>query len=302
MQELTPLILEDDMIIIINPPYSGNLHLKILQEAIKHADKTVNLSPVRWLQDPLVEYKKRSDYNKFISIRQSIKDLNIISKYSAYNLFNVQFTTDLGVYTLSRDAVSEDKAFTIKSPYETLISKVINKSKVFMSHYVDHNISDGLRVRVYLMKPENVHRAHNKAVLFNTRFCAITYPEDYKIYKDGYNISNGLHWGSDRRKGAGGQKIDESCPLNYSIEFNSVNEAQLFLRSTWTNFMLFYTSIVKTDDHVPLNFLPWMGDVINPLTGKKGYESEWTDEAFYKYFGITEEEQKIIEETMEKYK
>ncbi len=40
----------------------------------------------------------------------------------------------------------------------------------------------------------------------------------------------------------------------------------------------------------------------NPRTGKKGYESEWTNEDFYKYFGITEDEQKVIEETMEKYK
>ena len=45
-----------------------------------------------------------------------------------------------------------------------------------------------------------------------------------------------------------------------------------------------------------------MGDAINSHTGKKGYESEWTDEDFYKYFGITEAEQKLIEETMEKHK
>ena len=47
--------------IIMNPPYDKNLHLKILQEAIKHSDDVVNLSPIRWLQDPLAEYKKNSD-------------------------------------------------------------------------------------------------------------------------------------------------------------------------------------------------------------------------------------------------
>ena len=50
---------------IMNPPYDGNLHLKILEKVIPIADKVVNISPARWLQDPLAKYKKNSDYNKF---------------------------------------------------------------------------------------------------------------------------------------------------------------------------------------------------------------------------------------------
>ena len=42
--------------IVMNPPYERNLHLKILAEAITHLkdekSTCVNLSPVRWLQDP----------------------------------------------------------------------------------------------------------------------------------------------------------------------------------------------------------------------------------------------------------
>ena len=63
--------------IVMNPPYQKNLHLKILAEAIKHLkdekSKVVNLSPVRWLQDPLAKYKKNSDYNKF---EESISNKN----------------------------------------------------------------------------------------------------------------------------------------------------------------------------------------------------------------------------------
>ena len=43
---------------IMNPPYDGNLHLKILEKVIPIADKVVNISPARWLQDPLAKYKK----------------------------------------------------------------------------------------------------------------------------------------------------------------------------------------------------------------------------------------------------
>ena len=48
--------------IIMNPPYCRNLHLKILREAMKHGDEIVNLSPIRWLQDPLAEYKQGLKY------------------------------------------------------------------------------------------------------------------------------------------------------------------------------------------------------------------------------------------------
>ena len=57
----------------MNPPYFGNLHLKILQEAMKHSDEVINLSPIRWLQDPSGSYKKGSDFNKFEDIRKKIK-------------------------------------------------------------------------------------------------------------------------------------------------------------------------------------------------------------------------------------
>lgn len=35
--------------VVMNPPYDGNLHLKVVQEAMKHSDDVVNLSPIRWL-------------------------------------------------------------------------------------------------------------------------------------------------------------------------------------------------------------------------------------------------------------
>lgn len=75
--------------IIMNPPYQRNLHLKILAEAIKHLkdDGTcVNLSPVRWLQDPLAKYKKNCDLKRFEeSVAKHIEsletfDTNVISQ------------------------------------------------------------------------------------------------------------------------------------------------------------------------------------------------------------------------------
>ena len=86
---------------IMNPPYDKNLHLKILEAVIPIAEKVVNISPVRWLQDPLAKYKKNSDYKKFEdSISKKIKDLIIIPADKANDLFSLAAFGDLGIYVL----------------------------------------------------------------------------------------------------------------------------------------------------------------------------------------------------------
>ena len=51
---------------IMNPPYSGSLHLRILERVIPIADEVVNISPIRWLQDPTAFMKKRkTDMKKY---------------------------------------------------------------------------------------------------------------------------------------------------------------------------------------------------------------------------------------------
>ena len=65
--------------VIMNPPYCRNLYLKILNEAINHSDDIVNLSPIRWVQDPLAEYKRNSDFKKFNEIREIKESMRMIS-------------------------------------------------------------------------------------------------------------------------------------------------------------------------------------------------------------------------------
>lgn len=92
--------------IIMNPPYQRNLHLKILAEAIKHLrdEKSVcvNLSPVRWLQDPLARYKKSSDLKRFEeSVAKHIESLEVYDQTDSNNLFNIDFNAQLAIYKCS---------------------------------------------------------------------------------------------------------------------------------------------------------------------------------------------------------
>ena len=90
----------------MNPPYKRNLHLKILAEVIKHLkdDESVcvNLSPILWLENPLAEYKLKSDYYRFKDLRMHIKEVNVVDVNSANESFNIGLFCDLGVYVASK--------------------------------------------------------------------------------------------------------------------------------------------------------------------------------------------------------
>jgi len=114
--------------IIMNPPYNGNLHLKILQEAMKHSDDVVNISPIRWLQDPLAEYKKNSDWEKFANIRSHIESLEVVSAAEADKVFGINFRCDLGIYHITENGGWRDDINKRKSFVDKILQKAADKS------------------------------------------------------------------------------------------------------------------------------------------------------------------------------
>ena len=103
----------------MNAPYNKNLHLKILQEAMKHSDDIVNLSPIRWLQDPLAEYKKNSDWKKFEDVRKRIESLEPLDAAKTNAMFGIQMG-QLGIYHLTENGGWEREI-------DPLVEKVVNK-------------------------------------------------------------------------------------------------------------------------------------------------------------------------------
>lgn len=68
--------------ILMNPPYDKNLHLKIVEQSIPMLTDDgilVNLSPIRWLQDPLAKYKKNRDWYKFKEVREHTHKIDVVS-------------------------------------------------------------------------------------------------------------------------------------------------------------------------------------------------------------------------------
>ncbi len=292
--------------IIMNPPYQRNLHLKILAEAIKHLrdEKSVcvNLSPDNWLHD-FADTIKRSDYNKYKNIPfKSIEHIGLLSKY-----FDLGHTTYSGAiyvccnnngnYDLSKSLYRDISTGNIILPAtvnKSLKNKIVNFIKT-PQQSLEGNIKTGeidSNTKYVRIIPRLVgnpgYRCSCLASIGSKRW-------DKTFFKGKYN---GITVSNTKKKL---RNVSNYSSFDY-LEFNSEESALNWRNSCNTNFMRYVCTLVHVDANRHAQWIPWMGDAINPRTGKKGYEGEWIDDDFYVFFNITPDERKVIEETMEKYK
>lgn len=234
--------------IIMNPPYNGNLHLKILQEAMKHSDYVVNLSPIRWLQDPLAEYKKNSDFKKFEDIRKHIYCVQIIPIKEANELFGIDLSSDLGIYQ-----IIPRKIFDFKLNDNILVSKLIssNRFQPLMPHLSK--------------KPEGL------------------------FLKFLYGINTEVHTSKDKKNFCVLENFESATTYfgrGHTLYLNNLTKEQQI------NAHKFYTSL----------FMRWWNKYIcggwtnYSFTPIIDFTHHWTDKQIYKYFELTDEEIKEIEQ------
>lgn len=89
----------------MNPPYGGNLHLKIIDKCLNNVSddgQIINLSPVRWLQDIISYDKANSDIIRFNDLKNHTKYISYISAKDARDSFGADFTIDLGIYDIKK--------------------------------------------------------------------------------------------------------------------------------------------------------------------------------------------------------
>jgi hypothetical protein len=241
------------------------------------------LSPVRWLQDPLAKYKKNSDYHKFQkSISEKLSDVIVIPKLEAQKYFpSTVMGADLAIYVARNTG-----GFDIDSLVNPIFKKVLKKQ---ITHPVfDEKQKDGFRVRIAIIVC-NGGSGNNRKTTMATLGRMLWF-------------ENGMRDGKPWYESFGRNEHTKTTPeIPYSIKFNTQVEAENFCRQFDTVFCKVYTHLIKSGVNVTPKIVLWLGDAVNPRTGLKGYQGEWTDEDFCKYFELTDDEVKVVEETMKKY-
>ena len=254
----------------MNPPYSGNLHLKILSHLISLYPEAeiVNLSPIRWLQDPLAEYKKNSDWKKFENVREKIESLDVIEAVDANNLFSIGLFADLGIYHITKNGGRDLTNFwkEIRKPAEAMMIEKLIIMDDNLENHVEKQKLDGIRVPL----------------------TGIGGNRGYKpAYKELAYVIDGKKDGKDwtKCKNMGGYEKPEGSALPLSVKFASAAEAQNFYDVFYTKFGSWLCDITHTQQNLQFSMLPWLGDYSHP----------WTDEMLYEYFHLSDDEIAEIE-------
>ena len=256
--------------IIMNPPYHRNLHLKILDEAIHHSDDIVNLSPIRWLQDPLAEYKRNSDFKRFTEIRDHIENIETIKVTDAESWFNIGLPYNIGVYHLTKDGgwINTNNHLLSK-----MVEKVISTDNV-KSHTVIDDL-DGISLLI-----SEITGGRGGRLEIETPFM-MTKEKSYFTNKIN-EFTNETYLEQRTRTARGNVKPKAT---NTNVKFTTREERDNFYDSWNTKTLRWMFNAMKVDAHVHSKLLPWLGD----------YTHSWTDDDLYKYFNLSEDEIRIIE-------
>lgn len=278
---------------IMNPPYDGDLHLKILEKVISVTNKVVNISPIDWLMNP---------YGGSVSKR--FKDLKITNIENIGLLKNIfdgleRCTYTGGIYLVDETAsilpeeylykfVSVDYNNYINETYlANIIAKTI-KCDNLENHIKCGEISNTTNYTIILPRlVGNPNKKVDRLYYRNSRWDKIFY--------------NGLYNGKTPSE----TKKKLSNVKNYTIfdyiEFNTKNEAENWINAGETKFIRFMQLIQSVDANRRCKYTPWMSDYTQP----------WTDKRFCEHFGITgyiddehaepDSEWEIILKTIEQY-
>ena len=114
---------------IMNPPYDGNLHLKILEAVIPIADEVVNISPIGYALDWTVFYNLKNTPNFKLKqyVMQHIASCELLTAASANNLFNIGSFERLAIttYDCNEHDIGMKLYLTDKRKCKSVFEKVI---------------------------------------------------------------------------------------------------------------------------------------------------------------------------------
>ena len=255
---------------IMNPPYDGNLHLKILEKVIPIADKVVNISPVSQLVNCVNTFKggKNDTKKYFAGIGKHLKSCGkIFSIEEALQIFTgARITNPLAiqVYEISYNSIEECERVNSHNGMKAIVKKVYDYSHDVdnIENHLESNKKDGYRIKFGRIGGGTW-----------TAFRPHTLDAFKEVIYDGLLTDGRPHW----QMCSVNQYTKKTEELPESLPFTTKAEAQNFIDSYNTKFLKTCLGFLHVDMHIHPEYLPYMPDYTQP----------WTDKRFCEFFNIT---------------
>lgn len=245
---------------VMNPPYDGNLHLKILNRVLNtNSSCIINISPIRWIEDVFAVDKKNSDYYKYADVREKIKSVDVISARDSQDLFDIINAANLGIYTFGNLITEKTFKYDLIHP---IIRKIKDKTPCYP--IIEQNKADGWRVRIPKIA-SGKSGGKNSKKWYGIGFTGPFYNGmlDNKYWYTYYNRN---------------QNTKETPEISDSISFGEDQiSAKNFSDSLNTTFARVVEFNYLVDQHIYNYSILWTDD----------YKEPWTNERFCNYFDIS---------------
>lgn len=257
-------------LIIMNPPYDGTLHLRILEKVIPTADKVINISPVSPLVNCVNTFKDGFNETKkyFAGIGKHLVECGkIFSLKEALNIFvdaRISIPLAIQTYEHTHNSTKECERVNSHNGMKSIIKKVYDHSHNVdnIENHLESNKKDGYRVKFVRVGAGTL-----------TAFRPHTLNAFKEVIHDGLLADGRPHW----QMCSVNQYTKKTEELPESLPFTTKAEAQNFIDSYNTKFLKTCLGFLNVSMNIHPEYLPYMGDYTKP----------WTNKRFCEYFGIT---------------
>lgn len=248
---------------IENPPYDGKLHLEILEKVIPITNKVVNISPDLWMKR-----RGSSEVKRFgNSIGKHIISAEYISPEEAHRIFkNTESFMSLSILICDNNEHDFDYMNYWKRFYTEYELSILDKITIKGHMLSDVKFFDDLNAK-YCVLNSSIAGGRGNLPIYK-------YNGIVAECKDAITGEDWLEaWNSNPK-----HKQWQKSKYEYKhIRFDTLEEAINYYNSYSTKFMKWTCQKTVQQQHIKLNYIPYMGDYTQP----------WNDKRFCEFFGIT---------------
>ena len=242
-------------VIITNPPYNKDLHLQILDELTKIANKVVCVHPGRWVEDILAKYKgKNATGRKYEHLKKMLTKVMMIRQKDGCEMFNIGLTQDMmiGVYENVNDNGGVLPIYKDSYMFFDVLEKVLNYAHTIKSlcDVSEEDKIDGIRVEIKEIASVNM----NCDSEFR-RFEPIGIIG--KCVIDSGFGPDGSWWSISGKQRKTCYMKPEGTPIPHSIKFDTTIDAKSFIDLYRTNVVKNIIYMLKYDQHSGHTHIPY---------------------------------------------